>query len=169
MLLVELISLISNKYHHSEVKNTNPQRKIASKTMIIRLVSFQSPSVQYPAMMVCCSSGNNAYIPKLEPFSRSRLDRIIKDPLLIQKSKNDLAGTLSNYSTYLIMKEVPKEEMEIMILESGGVKSFIVCLHGISEIHKAKKQWGSNVRNMRSGNTTVTDTVRACPETAGES
>ncbi|GKE51707.1 CCG-binding protein 1, partial [Tanacetum coccineum] len=37
-------------------------------------------------------------------------------------------------------KEAPKEEVERMIIESGGVKSLIGCLHGITEIHKAKKQ-----------------------------
>ncbi|KAL8214337.1 hypothetical protein R6Q57_003786 [Mikania cordata] len=54
--------------------------------MMIRLVPFQSPPVQSPTKTIC-SSRNNTYIP----FSRSRLDRIVKDPQLIQKSENDLA------------------------------------------------------------------------------
>ncbi|KAL8205204.1 hypothetical protein R6Q57_008755 [Mikania cordata] len=149
--------------------------------MMIRSVPFQSPPVQYPpvqspATTICCSSRNNAYIPKLEPFSRSKLDRIVKDPPLIQKSENDLAdycSTLEGDPSYNcwrayfelkdLEKEAPKEEVERVILESGGVKSLIGCLHGISEIHKAKKQSGSDVRNMRSGNTPAVDAVRACP------
>ncbi|GKA54363.1 CCG-binding protein 1 [Tanacetum coccineum] len=47
---------------------------------------------------ICCSSlrSNEAsYIPKLEPFSRSKLDRMVKDPPLIQKSENDIADYCS--------------------------------------------------------------------------
>ena len=35
-------------------------------------------------------------------------------------------------------KESPKEDVEKLILQSGGVKSLIGCLHGISSIRKAK-------------------------------
>lgn len=35
--------------------------------------------------------------------------------------------------------EAPKDEVEKVILQAGGVKSLIGCLHGISAIHKAKK------------------------------
>lgn len=38
-----------------------------------------------------------------------------------------------------LQKESPKEEVERLIIESGGVKSLVGCLHGIAEIHKAKK------------------------------
>ncbi|KAI3817278.1 hypothetical protein L1987_11067 [Smallanthus sonchifolius] len=51
-------------------------------------------------MMICCSSRNNAYIPKLELFSRSKLDRIVKDPPLIQKSANDLADYVFRSNSY---------------------------------------------------------------------
>ncbi|KAK9077229.1 hypothetical protein SSX86_005566 [Deinandra increscens subsp. villosa] len=63
-------------------------------------------------------------------------------------------------------KEAPKEDVERMILESGGVKSLIGCLHGISEIHKAKKQLqngSSNVNNIVSENTPAVEVRRACP------
>ncbi|KAJ0643760.1 putative CCG-binding protein [Helianthus annuus] len=62
-------------------------------------------------------------------------------------------------------KEAPKEEVERVILESGGVKSLIGCLHRISEIHKAKKQSqnGSNVNKMNSENTPAVKGRRACP------
>ncbi|KAM1551276.1 hypothetical protein ACFX1Q_043536 [Malus domestica] len=42
------------------------------------------------ASTVCCSLRNPSYIPKLEPFSRSKFDRGIKDPPLIEKCKNEL-------------------------------------------------------------------------------
>ncbi|KAI3675270.1 hypothetical protein L1987_84858 [Smallanthus sonchifolius] len=149
---------------------------------MIRSVPFQAPPVHSspldPATTICCSSRNNAYIPKLEPFSRSKLDRIVKDPPLIQKSENDLADYCStlegdpSYSCWRayfelkeLEKEAPKEEVERVILESGGVKSLIGCLHGISEIHKAKKelQNGSDVNNVRSENTAVVGGGRGCP------
>ncbi|MFS7998478.1 putative CCG-binding protein [Helianthus anomalus] len=64
-------------------------------------------------------------------------------------------------------KEAPKEEVERVILESGGVKSLIGCLHWISEIPKAKKQSQneSNVNNnyMKQENTPVVEGGRACP------
>lgn len=57
-----------------------------------------------------------------------------------------------------------------MILESGGgVKSLIGCLHGISQIHKAKKQLQhqhnqSNTNNLNSeNNTTINETIKTCP------
>ncbi|KAK9056700.1 hypothetical protein SSX86_024062 [Deinandra increscens subsp. villosa] len=155
--------------------------------MMIRSVPFQAPPVHSPPLApattttICCSSRNNAYIPKLEPFSRSRskLDRVVKDPPLIQKSENDLADYCStlegdpSYSCWRayfelkdLEKEAPKEDVERMILESGGVKSLIGCLHGISEIHKAKKQSelnGSNVNSMVSECTPAVEVRRACP------
>ncbi|KAI7757529.1 hypothetical protein M8C21_017075 [Ambrosia artemisiifolia] len=148
--------------------------------MMIRSVPFQSPIVQSPPLTICCSSRNNAYIPKLEPFSRTKLDRMVKDPPLIQKSENDLAdycSTLEGDQSYScwrayfelkeLEKEAPKEEVERVIIESGGVKSLIGCLHGISEIHKAKKQLenGTNVdNNMKSEkNTATVERGRACP------
>ncbi|KAM0006496.1 putative leucine-rich repeat domain superfamily [Helianthus debilis subsp. tardiflorus] len=60
----------------------------------------------------------------------------------------------------------PNEEVERVILESGGVKSLIGCLHGISEIPKAKKQSqnGSNVNNnTKQEKTPAVDGGRACP------
>lgn len=102
---------------------------------------------------ICCSSRSNAYIPKLEPFSRSKFDRIIKDPPLIQKCKNELAdycSTLEGDNSYScwrayfelkdLEREMPKQDVERLILESGGVKSLIGCLHGIAAIYKGKKQ-----------------------------
>ncbi|XP_076923857.1 CCG-binding protein 1-like [Bidens hawaiensis] len=147
--------------------------------MIIRSVPFQSPPLT-PKMnpTICCASRNHAYIPKLEPFSRSKLDRIVKDPPLIQKSENELADYCStlegdpSYSCWRayfelkeLEKEAPKEEVERVIIESGGVKSLIGCLHGISEIHKAKKelQNGSNMNCTCSENTPAVKAGSTCP------
>uniref|UniRef100_A0A2P2KRZ7 Uncharacterized protein n=1 Tax=Rhizophora mucronata TaxID=61149 RepID=A0A2P2KRZ7_RHIMU len=40
------------------------------------------------------SSGSRSrdYIPKLEPFSRTKLERVVKDPPLIEKSEIGIAG-----------------------------------------------------------------------------
>ncbi|MBA0688046.1 hypothetical protein Goshw_009233, partial [Gossypium schwendimanii] len=47
------------------------------------------------ASTIRCSSSNDAYIPKLEPFSRTKFERAVKDPPLIEKSENDLADYCS--------------------------------------------------------------------------
>lgn len=49
-------------------------------------------------------------------------------------------------------KETPKQEVERLIIESGGVKSLIGCVHGVAAIHKAKKECSNsnkdiNIRN----------------------
>lgn len=44
--------------------------------------------------LICCSSSsrNQSFIPKLQPFSRTKLDRLAKDLPLIEKSEKDLLG-----------------------------------------------------------------------------
>ncbi|XP_071715021.1 CCG-binding protein 1-like [Rutidosis leptorrhynchoides] len=119
-------------------------------------------SVRCPKLFpvpICCSSTNNSYnnksnnyIPKREPFTRRKIDGIFREPSLIEKTENDLAdycSTLEGESSYScwetyfelkeLEKEVPKQEVEKLILESGGVKSLIGYLHGISQIHKTRK------------------------------
>ncbi|PIN08681.1 hypothetical protein CDL12_18746 [Handroanthus impetiginosus] len=112
---------------------------------------------------ICCSaSRNNAYIPKLEPFSRNKIDRAVKDPPLIQKSENQIAdycSTLEGDDSYScwqayfelkdLEKEAPKEEIERLILEAGGVKSLISCIHGVAAIHKAKKETHDSLKHTK--------------------
>ncbi|KAI3753212.1 hypothetical protein L2E82_25258 [Cichorium intybus] len=172
-----------NNHHLSlSKKYSKPHTNLTPATMMIRSVPCQSPVYSTrlaPSTTICCSSRNNAYIPKLEPFSRSKLERIVKDPPLIQKSENDLADYCStlegdpSYSCWRayfelkdLEKEVPKEVVERVILESGGVKSLVGCLHGISEIHKSKKQSEhQNESNMNSSNsnTVASKAERTCP------
>ncbi|KAF3664334.1 CCG-binding protein 1 [Capsicum chacoense] len=108
-----------------------------------------------------CCSRSNSYIPKLEPFSRTKLDRAVKDPPLIEKSENELADYCSvlegddSYSCWRayfelkdLEKEEPKEEVERLILQAGGVKTLISCLHGISEMHKARKRSKGSAKAM---------------------
>ncbi|KAL2455784.1 maternal effect [Abeliophyllum distichum] len=115
-----------------------------------------------------CSSRNNAYIPKLEPFSRSKIDRAVKEPPLIQKSENQLADYCStlegddSYScwrAYFELKELeeeaPKEEIERLIIEAGGVKSLVGCVHGIAAIHKAKKECKESMKHVAAENTST--------------
>ncbi|CAL1389358.1 unnamed protein product [Linum trigynum] len=108
--------------------------------------------------VTCCSSSSpsaaiaSRNVPKLEPFSRSKLDRALKDPPLIQKSLNELADycvnlegddAYSGWRAYFELKDlqdrVSKEEVEKLILQAGGVKSLIGCLHGISSMHSKKE------------------------------
>ncbi|XP_061373458.1 CCG-binding protein 1 [Gastrolobium bilobum] len=104
------------------------------------------------AFTICCSSRNHPYIPKLEPFSRTKFERLVKDPPLIEKSEKELAdycSTLEGDQSYScwqayfelkdLEKESPKADVERLILETGGVKSLIGCLHGIALMHKLKK------------------------------
>ncbi|KAK7319820.1 hypothetical protein RJT34_04548 [Clitoria ternatea] len=104
------------------------------------------------APFICCSSRNQPYIPKLEPFSRTKFERAVKDPPLIEKSEKELLDYCSvlegdeSYSCWQayfelkdLEKESPKADIERLILETGGVKSLIGCLHGIAIMHKLKK------------------------------
>lgn len=43
--------------------------------------------------VISSSSRNQSYIPKLEPFSRSKIDRVAKSLPIIEKSEKDLSGT----------------------------------------------------------------------------
>ncbi|KAJ1398400.1 CCG-binding protein 1 [Sesbania bispinosa] len=101
---------------------------------------------------ICCSSRNESYIPKLEPFSRTKFERVVRDPPLIEKSEKELldyCSTLEGDESYScwqayfelkdLEKESPKADVERLILETGGVKSLIGCLHGIAIMHKLKK------------------------------
>ncbi|KAI3441351.1 uncharacterized protein J3R85_002630, partial [Psidium guajava] len=115
----------------------------------LRSSGARAPSRFAPT--VRCSSRGNAYIPKLEPFSRTKFERGLKEPPLIRKCENELADYCStlegdeSYScwrAYFELKDLEKEspkEVERLIIQAGGVKSLIGCLHGVAEIHKAKK------------------------------
>ncbi|GFQ03849.1 hypothetical protein PHJA_002528700 [Phtheirospermum japonicum] len=116
---------------------------------------------------VCRSvSRNNACIPKLEPFSRSKIDRAVKEPPLIQKSEDQIADyclTLEGDDSYRcweayfelkdLEKETPKEEVERLIIEAGGVKTLIKTVHGVAAIHKEKKERGDSLKRTKPENT----------------
>ncbi|KAL8554404.1 hypothetical protein ACS0TY_002554 [Phlomoides rotata] len=121
---------------------------------------------------VCCSVSRNTYIPKLEPFSRNKFDRAVKEPPLIQKSENEIADycctlegddSYSCWKAYFELKELekdaPKEEVERLIIESGGVKSLIGFVHGVSAIHKAKKECTNSNKHINFEN----KVERSCP------
>ncbi|XP_062092328.1 CCG-binding protein 1 [Humulus lupulus] len=128
-----------------------PEAKDVNRTHPLSSTKFAST--------ITCSSRNHSFIPKLEPFSRSKFDRIIKDPPLIEKSENELAdycSTLEGDESYGcwrayfelkdLEKETPKADVEKLILQAGGVKSLIGFLHGIANIHKGKKKESSLTR-----------------------
>ena len=61
----------------------------------------------------------------------------------------DKTGIELTYVTFL-QKELPKADIERLILETGGVKSLIGCLHGIAIMHKLKKNgvnWAKDVKS----------------------
>ncbi|CAH9124340.1 unnamed protein product [Cuscuta epithymum] len=110
-----------------------------------------SRAVIIPSTIRCVSRSNGS-IPKREPFSRSKFDRIVKDPPLIQKCESEIADYCSalegdaSYSCWRayfelkdLEKEEPKEDVERLILQAGGVKSLIGCLHGIAAMQKPVK------------------------------
>ncbi|XP_012836984.1 PREDICTED: LOW QUALITY PROTEIN: uncharacterized protein LOC105957593 [Erythranthe guttata] len=117
---------------------------------------------------VCYSvSRNDESIPKLEPFSRNKFDRAsLRNPPLIQKSENQIADycvTLDGDDSYScweayfelkdLEKEAPKEEVEKLIMEAGGVKSLIGCVHGVAAIHKEKKESTDSLKLTKIENT----------------
>ncbi|KAM7253639.1 hypothetical protein ACFE04_021793 [Oxalis oulophora] len=128
---------------------------------VLRVDSYASPpspllDVQRGrggVIVTCCSIRSHNNIPKLESFNKTtKFDRFLKDPPLIQKSENELSDYCSvlegdeSYSCWRayfelkdLERESPKEEVEKLIIESGGVRTLIGCLHGIAEIHKGKK------------------------------
>ncbi|PKU64718.1 CCG-binding protein 1 [Dendrobium catenatum] len=101
-------------------------------------------------MVACCSGQrSSASIPKLEPFSRSRIDRRLKDPPFLQKSEDELTvycSTLEGdkaYSCWMayfelkdLQEEMPREQVEKFVRQAGGVKSLIGCLHGLTAMLK---------------------------------
>jgi len=110
------------------------------------------------ASTITCSSRDHAYIPKLEPFSRSKFDRFVKEPPFIEKFENELSdycSTLEGDESYScwrayfelkdLERESPKEDVEKLIRQAGGVKSSIGWLHGIAAIHKDKNNGGFNL------------------------
>ena len=120
-------------------------------------------TVRFGSTICCSSKKNESNIPKLEPFSRTKFERAVKDPPLIQKSEKELAdycSTLEGDESYScwqayfelkdLEKESPKEDIERLILQTGGVKSLIGCLHGIAIMHNLKKNgvnWAKNVKS----------------------
>ncbi|XP_074292914.1 CCG-binding protein 1 [Silene latifolia] len=107
--------------------------------------------------ITCCSKNHDYKIPKLEPFSRTKFERGLRDPPLIDKSQNQLADyctllegepSYSCWQAYFelkdLQKEYTKDQLEKLIIEAGGVKSLIGCLHGVSAIHKANKSASSH-------------------------
>ncbi|XP_078436013.1 maternal effect embryo arrest 14 [Wolffia australiana] len=97
--------------------------------------------------VVCCSAGNGT----LEPFSRSRskIDRMVKDPPFLQKTENSLSDYCSKlegdesyscWTAYFELKhleeEMSRDDVEKFVREAGGNKSLIDCLHGLTAVDK---------------------------------
>ncbi|KAK9129653.1 hypothetical protein Sjap_010140 [Stephania japonica] len=105
---------------------------------------------------ICCSSSssrNHGQIPKLEPFSRSKADRWLREPSLIEKTENDISdyclaleGDDCYYCwrSYFELKNLErtcqKEDVERLILESGGMRSLMSCIHRMSEMLERTKR-----------------------------
>ncbi|XP_074343884.1 CCG-binding protein 1 isoform X2 [Apium graveolens] len=134
----------------------NNSSSCSKASIIFKTTNIMHAPCITSANTICCCSSNNShgYVPKVQPFSaRTKFDRVLQDPPLIQKSENELAdycstlegeNSYSCWQAYFELKDLenkePKDEVEKVILQAGGMKSLIGCLHGISAIHKAKKE-----------------------------
>ncbi|EYU37726.1 hypothetical protein MIMGU_mgv1a014308mg [Erythranthe guttata] len=96
----------------------------------------------------------------------SLIELPLRNPPLIQKSENQIADycvTLDGDDSYScweayfelkdLEKEAPKEEVEKLIMEAGGVKSLIGCVHGVAAIHKEKKESTDSLKLTKIENT----------------
>ncbi|CAN0879002.1 CCG-binding protein 1 [Linum grandiflorum] len=114
-----------------------PQPK--SRNTFASSTSCTVKSSSSSSFAVRASRGN---VPKLEPFSRSKMDRALPDPPLIEKSLNQIADYCSNlegddassgWQAYFelrdLQKRVPEREVEMLIHQAGGVKTLISYLH----------------------------------------
>lgn len=117
-----------------------------------------------PAVSCCSGRRSSDSIPKLEPFSRSRIDRWLKDPPFLQKTENDLTDYCSTlegdkaYSCWMayfelkqLEEEMSREQVEKFVRQAGGVKSLIDCVHGLTAMLKndnknQQKQMPSNFK-----------------------
>ncbi|KAL9370936.1 hypothetical protein Peur_036076 [Populus x canadensis] len=158
------------------------------KSLLLR--SFPSPllieardvnrsSKRVVSSTITCSSSRSddaLNIPKLDPFSRTKIERAVKSLPLIQKSENELAdycSTLEGDDSYScwrayfelkdLERESPKEDVVRLIIQSGGVKSLIGCLHGISSMNKGKKKAFS----MAAPPNVMKERERPCPRPDG--
>ncbi|XWS62851.1 hypothetical protein CRYUN_Cryun06bG0046100 [Craigia yunnanensis] len=99
----------------------------------IHRTGFSPSSKTRFASTIRCSLSSDAYIPKLVPLSRTKFERAVKEPPLIEKSENELAdycSTLEGDESYSCWRAY----FELKDLE-GMFKSLIGCLHGIASIH----------------------------------
>ncbi|CAN8272287.1 unnamed protein product [Cochlearia groenlandica] len=123
---------------------------IGSYTLPIDSKLFTTSTSARSFTVVRCSSTRD--VPKLELFSRGKFDRILQDPPLIEKAETELSdycSTLEGDDSYScwrayfelkdLEKEKPKVEVENLILQTGGVKSLIGCLHGLASMEKENK------------------------------
>ncbi|KAF9608831.1 hypothetical protein IFM89_011869 [Coptis chinensis] len=127
----------------------------SSSSSLLFQSSNLSRSRKLPTNVCYSSLRSKVYIPKLEPFSsRSKMDRCVKEPSLIEKSEHELLDycsvlegdeSFNCWKAYFELKdlerEMSKEEVEKLIHETQGVKSLIDYVHGVSSIlHKKKNE-----------------------------
>nr|ACD64979.1 unknown protein [Ophiopogon japonicus] len=123
-----------------------------SSTVPFESSSFVDVGRSRSARFVCNAQRSSASIPKLEPFSRSRIDRRMQEPSFLKKCENDLTEYCSilegdeSYSCWRayfelkdLEKEMPKDDVEKFVRQTGGRKSLIECLHGLTALEKKAK------------------------------
>lgn len=64
------------------------------------IVEARRRDVRSALSAITCSSRSHACIPKLEPFSRTKFERGVREPPLIQKCENELAGKYATPESY---------------------------------------------------------------------
>ncbi|ERN17700.1 hypothetical protein AMTRI_Chr13g91780 [Amborella trichopoda] len=129
---------------------------------MIRCLTLSNPPLSPPfssltensrKMSVTVCVYQRSEIPKLESFSRSRIDRGLKEPSFLQKSENAIADYCSTvdgdesygcWRAYFELKELeaetPREQVESLIRQTDGVKSLISLLHAVASMIKKTKE-----------------------------
>ncbi|KAJ8513983.1 hypothetical protein OPV22_004417 [Ensete ventricosum] len=141
-------------------------------------LSSSRPSTLAPrSIIVCDAQRSYGSIPKLKPFSRSRFERWLKDPPFLQQIENEISDyctTLegddccSCWRAYFELKDLeqqwPKEDVEKLVRQVGGIKMLIDCLHGITAMRKKKEKETEPPKPVTSCPQTETP-VTSCPQT----
>jgi hypothetical protein len=62
------------------------------RSLLLETHDLHRNRTKFSSSIICCSSRNQSFIPKLEPFNRSKIDRLAKDLPLLEKTEKDLLG-----------------------------------------------------------------------------
>lgn len=67
-------------------------RSCSSPPLLLEAKNVHRKGLVSRSTISCSSSRTPANIPKLQPFSRTKFERAVKEPPLIEKTENELSG-----------------------------------------------------------------------------